>query len=74
MNGEMSIAEIAKYVRIPESEVLLHRSPAVGRTEEMWRCGRTGRISEGEWDCNCDSVFCSLGEWVTVKPRGEEVG
>ena len=69
--GEMSIAQIAEYVGIPESEVMGYRNRAIGRSEKMWRCGETGRISESEYECSCDSVFCSLGEWVTVKPLGE---
>ena len=66
--GNMSLKEIAEYVGLPEEEVLSYQASAIGGVEKMWRCGESGRIRESEYECSCDSVFCSLGEWVKVSP------
>lgn len=65
----MTVAEVAKHTGLTEAQIRAEITSALGRTETMWRCGATGRISDGPYDCSCDSVLCDLGEEVTVAPK-----
>lgn len=67
--SDMTVKEIADYVGITVEEVPHHLTRSLGKTERFWRCGESGRISESSYSCSCDSVFCVLGEWVTVGPE-----
>lgn len=64
----MTPEEVAAYVGESIEQVLARRVRTIGTTEKMWRCGQTGNIVEGTYNCSCDSVICDLGEWVTVTP------
>ncbi len=63
-----TIKDIAKQLDWTEAKVRHNLAYSLGKTEEWWRCGATGTISEGPYECSCDSILCDLGESVTVIP------
>lgn len=65
---KLNIKDVMEYTGMSRVEVLGNLSRALGTTDTKWRCGATGRISDGLYDCTCDSVLCDLGEEVSVAP------
>ena len=64
----MNIEQVMEATGYTREQIKMEMSRALGKIETWWRCGATGLISEGPFDCSCDSILCDLGEEVTVTP------